>query len=64
MNTAPGSSNGSAVHGISHLVIEVADTERAARFYADTLGVDGAALGDWPEANELALALPSGQMLV
>ncbi|MFB3053739.1 MAG: VOC family protein [Alphaproteobacteria bacterium] len=64
MNTALGSSNGSAVHGISHLVIEVADAERAARFYADTLGVDGAALGDWPEANELALALPSGQMLV
>ena len=68
MNTAPassiGSGNGSAVHGISHLVIEVADAQRAARFYAENLGVHGAALADWPEADELALALRSGQMLV
>ena len=68
MNTAPGRSDGSGnvsgVHGISHLVIEVADTERAVHFYADMLGVDGGPVENWPHADERALALPSGQMLV
>jgi len=68
MTTASGASkgpgNGSGVQGISHLVIEVSDTERAARFYADMLGIHGISLGDWPQADERALALPSGQMLV
>jgi catechol 2,3-dioxygenase-like lactoylglutathione lyase family enzyme len=52
------------VQGISHLVIEVTDTERAAQFYGDTLGVGVDALENWPQADERALALPSGQMLV
>ncbi len=64
MNGAPSRADCPAVQGISHLVIEVADAARAARFYADTLGIVGNALETWPYADELALALPSGQMLV
>ena len=63
MNTSPRTSNGSGVQGISHLVIEVADTERAVRFYADTLGVEATPLVDWPQSDERVLVLPSGQML-
>lgn len=64
MNTAPGTPHGSGVRGISHLVIAVADTTRAARFYGDVLGAGSLPLDAWPEPDETALPLPSGQMLV
>lgn len=63
MSSGSDTTHGPGVRGFSHLVIDVADTDRAARFYGDVLGL-GKVTGDWPEADETALQLPSGQFLV
>ncbi len=49
--------------GFSHLVIEVADTDRAIAFYGEALGAGTAVLNAWPREDETALALASGQAL-
>lgn len=48
---------------ISHLVIEVAETEGALDFYGAALGAGSRVLEDWPGSDESALALASGQVL-
>jgi catechol 2,3-dioxygenase-like lactoylglutathione lyase family enzyme len=50
--------------GISHVVVEVANMARSQGFYGDILGVSRDAKAGWPDADGLALALPSGQHLV
>jgi catechol-2,3-dioxygenase len=50
--------------GLSHLVIQVSDTERAANFYHDVLGLKPTALS-WPEAEAATvLAAGDGQHLI
>jgi catechol 2,3-dioxygenase-like lactoylglutathione lyase family enzyme len=50
------------LRAISHLVIEVANLDRARSFYADRLGF--APMSDWPVDGELCLRCLSGQWLV
>ncbi|MFT5539208.1 MAG: catechol 2,3-dioxygenase-like lactoylglutathione lyase family enzyme [Alphaproteobacteria bacterium] len=56
----------SGIHasGISHVVVEVANMARSQGFYGDILGISGDAKAGWPDADGLALTLPSGQHLV
>ncbi|MDX1483256.1 MAG: VOC family protein [Alphaproteobacteria bacterium] len=56
--------DGSGLSGISHLVVEVSDGERALNFYKAVLGLDARPLEGWPVAGETAVPLPSKQILV
>ena len=56
--------NGAHLRGISHLVIEVTEPDRAHIFYGDILGLPQDREDDWPVADERAFSLPSGQWLV
>jgi len=62
---SPGAAaNGAAIcGGISHVAIQVTDTDQATDFYGSVLGAGAAAVPDWPEEGETALALSSGQVL-
>ncbi len=64
MSVAAGALNGAQPRGLSHLVIEVTDLDRAHAFYADILGLPKNAQDNWPLEDEHAFPLASGQMLV
>jgi catechol 2,3-dioxygenase-like lactoylglutathione lyase family enzyme len=52
------------LRAISHVVIEVANLDRARGFYADRLGFRSPPLDQWPVEGELCLPCLSGQWLV
>jgi catechol 2,3-dioxygenase-like lactoylglutathione lyase family enzyme len=52
------------VQAIAHTVIEVSDLARARAFYGELLGLRAAPIETWPDADEVALPLLSGQNLV
>lgn len=63
MSRAAGRNTPTVCGGISHLAIEVADTDRAIDFYGNVLGAGTTTLEAWPEKDETALALASRQVL-